>query len=66
MNDDQERIGPLGYANDERTHLLISIFGPSILNPGEDFVQVALSIDNAITLRAELNAFIKQHGIMVQ
>lgn len=58
-----ERVGPVGYINDERAHALISIYSPTLLNAGTDFVQVAVSIDSALTLRAELNAFLAAHGV---
>lgn len=58
-----ERIAEVGYINSECKHTLISIYHPALLNPGPGFVQVAISIDGAITLQAELNAFLAAHGV---
>lgn len=58
-----ERIAPVGYANADRRHALISIYEPAIVNCGTDFAQVLITIDSAITLRAELNAFLAAHGV---
>ena len=64
----QEVLGPFGYINDEHRHVLISIRDPSLLNAipqGGDILQFALTIDTAIALRAELNAFLTAHGVSV-
>ena len=59
----KERIAEVGYINDKCEHALISIYDPALKNFGTNFVQVAVTIDGAITLRAELNAFLRKHGI---
>jgi hypothetical protein len=58
----QERIAPVGCINDERRHALISIYHPALLNasPDLEFVQVAISIDGAVALRAALDAFLAE------
>ena len=60
----EERIAPVGYINDKCEHALISIYNPALLNPSSASVQVAISIDGAITLRAALNAFLRDHGVV--
>jgi hypothetical protein len=47
-------------------HALVSIYNPALLNANtkHHFVQIAISIDGAISLRAELNLFLKQHGVL--
>ena len=56
---------PLGYINDERKHVLVSIHNPSLVNADRrEFLQVAITIDSAITLRAALNEFLLQHGVL--
>lgn len=59
-----ERIAEVGYINEKLEHAVISIYNPPILNPGSDWVQVVLTIDGAIKLRAELNAFLTRHGVV--
>lgn len=59
-----ERIGEVGYINPEKRHALIGVWNPALINKGEDFVQIVLSIDGAIQLRAELNAFLEMHGVV--
>lgn len=54
----------VGYINDLCEVALISIFEPLLFNPGPDFVQVAITIEEAICLRAELNAFLDRHGVV--
>lgn len=66
MSRTEERIAEVGYINTQKQHALISVYHPSLLNAGSDFVQVAISIDSAIKLRAELNAFLGSHGIVEQ
>lgn len=62
-----ERVAPVGYINEDRLHALISIYDPALLNAyNKDAVQVAITIDTAIELRAELNRFLEQHGITAQ
>jgi hypothetical protein len=58
-----ERIGEVGYIDEEKKHALIGIYEPALLNHGADFVQVAITIESAIALRAELNAFLAAHGV---
>ena len=53
----------VGYINDELKHALLSISPPALANLGDDFVQVAISIEQAIELRAALNQFLVEHGI---
>lgn len=62
-----ERIAEVGYINPDQQHALVSIYNPALLNPGSDFVQVAVSIKGAIKLRDELDAFLAMHygGIAV-
>lgn len=61
-----ERIADVGYINPEMKHCLISIYNPSLLNSdGKEFVQVAITVDNAIILRANLNKFLLDHGLQV-
>jgi hypothetical protein len=63
MDDGKERVCQVGYINPDMEHVLISIFNPALLNPDRSFVQVAITIESAIALRAELNAFLKAHGV---
>ena len=58
-----EHIGGVGYINDQMQHVLLSFCNPSLQSASPGFVQVAITIDTAITLRAELNAFLAQHGV---
>lgn len=61
----KERIHEIGYINDDRQHVLISIHNPAILPvPHDNFVQFAITIDGAIELRAHLNAFLDAHGLV--
>ena len=53
-----ERIAKVGFINEEQKHALISIYNPALINAGSDWVQVAVSIDGAMALKAELNAFL--------
>ena len=66
--DKAEHVCEVGYINDEMKHVLISIQHPTLTNvyPKPSCIQVALTIDSAIVLRAELNAFLAQHGILPQ
>lgn len=59
-----ERIAEVGYINEHMMHAMISIYNPAIINAEQASVQVVISIDGAIQLRAELNAFLKQHGVV--
>ena len=65
-----EWIAPVGYINDEERHLLIGIWNPALLSPHKDVngssVQVAITIESAMTLRAELDAFLAAHGVQIQ
>lgn len=58
-----ERIAEVGYINSSMEHALISIYEPALLNPAGNSIQVAISIEGAIRLRAELNRFLSMHGI---
>lgn len=58
-----ERIAKVGYINSDMEHALISIYEPALLNPSDNSVQVVISIEGAISLRAELNHFLSMHGI---
>lgn len=57
----EETVHEVGYINDEHRHALISVHNPSLLNANDQFVQIALSIDSAITLRDNLNSFLARH-----
>lgn len=60
----EERVCEIGYINKEMKHALITIINPALRNVSNpSVIQVAVSIDGAIALRAELNAFLKMHGI---
>ena len=59
-----ERIAEVGYINEHCKHALISIDNPALLNAGPTSVQVVISIEGAIQLRAELNAFLQRHGVV--
>ena len=48
----------IGHINDDRAHVLISVREPSLVNCRKDFAQVAITIENAIVLRAELNVLL--------
>ena len=60
-----EEVRPVGYINGHMKHVLITIRDPTLVNGGlrRDFVQVAITIESAIVLRAELNAFLKEHDV---
>ena len=66
QSDNAERVCEVGYINDQLKHVLISVLNPSLCNAQRPtkLVQIAITIDSAITLRAELNAFLKAHGII--
>ena len=53
-----ERIAKVGYINEDCQHILVSIYNPALLNPGSDWVQVAITIEGAITLRDNLDAIL--------
>ena len=62
-----EEIAGIGYINDERKHVMMSIRDPSLCNlprGHNSFVQVVITIDNAILLRAMLNKFLTEHGLL--
>lgn len=58
-----ERVAEVGYINSDMEHALVSIYEPALLNPSMDGVQVAITIESAILLRANLNRFLAQHGV---
>lgn len=58
---DAEVVYPVGYINDDRQHVMISIRNPTLLQPDRKFVQVTITIGNAVVLRDSLNAFLDAH-----
>ena len=64
-----ERIDPVGYINEEHEHILLGFRDPALFNPSrppERWVQVAITIESAVQLRAELDAFLRSHGATFQ
>lgn len=61
MIDTAEKIDQIGYVNPDCEHALISIFKPALATSGNGYVQVAITIDGAIKLYAELDAFLRSH-----
>lgn len=70
MNSENREIAPLkcaaavGYINEHQQVALVHIESPGIVNAGVDFVQIAITVETAIDLRAALNAFLKVHGVV--
>ena len=60
-----EEVFDVGYINEDMEHVLIGVRNPTLCNrvPKPDIIQIALTIENAIILRAKLNAFLAAHGI---
>lgn len=61
-----EQIPAIGYLNADYAHALVSIHYPPMVNPGENFIQIALTIEGALKLRAALNVFLDAHGVVWQ
>ncbi len=53
-----ERVAEVGYINEQRKHALISVYNPAVLNPGTDFVQVAVTIATLRDLRDKIDEFL--------
>jgi len=64
---EKECIGTVGYVNENLEHALLTFINPALVNAMDrTFVQIAISVEGALTLRAELNAFLKNHGVLPQ
>ena len=61
-----EQIHDIGYVNEQQKHCLISISNPPLVSPGPNFLQLIITIEGAMELRAQLNAFLLRHGAMLQ
>lgn len=62
-----EQIHEIGYVNAEMKHAMISITEPALCTPfNTKFVQIVITIEGAIELRAQLNAFLLAHGVIMQ
>jgi len=62
-----EQVHDVGYVNEERKHLLISISEPTMCVPfNVEFVQIVITIETAMELRAQLDAFLIKHGATLQ
>jgi hypothetical protein len=61
---DKECVGPVGYINEDCEHAMMTFVNPTLVNAADKrFVQIVVSIDSAILLRAGLNAFLTLHGV---
>ena len=67
MGMDEEILG-LGYINSDQEHVMVSLRNPSLLNcpphiaGGPRLLQFALTIENADSLRNQLDEFLEDHS----
>ena len=57
----EEWVAPVGFCNTETEHVLLSFYNPQIINVAPQSAQIVLTLDGAISLRAELDSFLKQN-----
>jgi hypothetical protein len=56
--DNNEKIKGVGYINDEKNHIMISIENPTIVINNDMFLQIVINKDNAEFIKSMLDAIL--------